>query len=888
MVASKGFALNPSWAHYLASGTIAATFALGVLRFLLIDWSDSLSCNALLTDGQWLDQGFGNWQPQGCMMQTYKAGDAASCLAARRVLFIGDSVMRQLYFATSHMSDPSLPARPPSDNEKHANHTYTTKSGAEFQFIWDPFLNTSYTQTVLSHTSTSPSQKPTLLVLGSGLWYLRYAESGGISAWETMIDTTFEAISNGMPGIAEQVMFLPVEQVVPSKLSPERARSIRLSDVEAMNSDLYHRIMPPYSSFFSATPFLDPYMPSEPSVPISLPLAFNQMLSPSETEDGIHFSEKILKTQANILLNFQCNDLLPKKFPFDKTCCNSYPTPSILQTSVILLIVTWGPIAILGRSFLANRPRIAAFFPGEDYAPSVSIFGLAVGLTFFADRTGLWLKEQKQYDPWSFGILSLLALLAGLATMKKADKDLGFLNREQTDEWKGWMQIAILIYHYLRASQISGIYNPIRVLVAAYLFMTGYGHTTFYLKKADFGFLRIAQVMVRLNLLTIALAYVMDTDYLSYYFSPLVSQWFIIIYATMYAGSRFNDRTAFVILKILASMAIVTWLFSEPWILQGLFDILARFFNIHWSAKEWTFRVTLDLWIVYAGMLTAIAYIKIRELRLTDHPRWPLAQRASIILSAAAMLWFFFFELMQPSKFTYNAYHPYISIIPVLAFVVLRNANPILRSASSRLFCFIGTCSLETFILQFHIWLAGDSKGLLLVIPGTRWRPVNVVITTVIFVYLSHRVAEATGTMTTWVCGVQKKSLPTANPAPPSSSSSAPQPSASSHGGSRVGGGNREEEVPLTLLVDGQPSKEGSHLTADHQREPDTPIRPHGRWLDRLSQTPNPPSASNRLFSNPLGWMSDSGGKQGIPLGLKTAVVFGVLWGLNMAWPSPS
>lgn len=59
---------------------------------------------------------------------------------------------------------------------------------------------------------------------------------------------------------------------------------------------------------------------------------------------------------------------------------------------------------------------------------------------YFADRTPLWLKEQKQFNPWIFAFLCLASLGTGLATLHRSDKDMGFLNRDQSDEWKGWMQ----------------------------------------------------------------------------------------------------------------------------------------------------------------------------------------------------------------------------------------------------------------------------------------------------------------------------------------------------------------------------------------------------------------------------------------------------------------
>ncbi|TFK57032.1 Cas1p-domain-containing protein [Heliocybe sulcata] len=850
------FSLNPLWMYYASRLALAIALICGLLRYVLLDYFDPMRCGALLSKGRFLDETHRNWQPDGCMMHSYGPKDASSCLSGRDVLFIGDSVTRKLFFQTAHLVDGALPTSPPDDEQKHADHTLVAKSGTRLSFYWDPFLNSTRVTDILvsglgsgASNRLSPHSKPALLVLGSGLWYLRYSESsGGLPAWESNMEKVLNSISFAPSLVADEIVMLPVEEVVPAKLTRERAATMRMADIDAMNSDLYHRINPPSSDTVRL------FYPNRPPMPVSYPAVFNLMLDPSRTDDGLHFSDDVVKIQANILLNSRCNDALPKKFPFDKTCCRRYPWPSFVYLAFLAFIFFLGP-CMFARAWYEKGYTMSAVTTVLEENKSLLMYSGSLCLIYMADRTGFWLKEQKQFNSLSFVAFSLLALAAGLGTLKRSDKDLGFLNREQTDEWKGWMQVAILIYHYLGASKISGIYNPIRVLVAAYLFMTGYGHTTFYAKKADFGFKRIAQVMIRLNLYTLLLSYIMNTDYLSYYFAPLVSMWFLIIYATMAIGSRYNDNMAFLLGKIFASAGLISLFMREKWLLRSLFDILRRTCAIHWSADEWAFRVNLDLWVVYFGMLTALATIKIREHHFTEHPQWPLAFKTSLGLSAFVLLWYMIFELTQPSKFVYNTWHPYISFLPIGAFVVLRNASVILRSASSRFFAFIGRCSLETFVIQFHLWLAADTKGILIVIPATRWRLTNMVITTIVFVYVSHLVAEATGEITAWICGNEPKSLPTTSSTTAESSATRP------------------EQIPLVSDSLHEPGK------AQEASESDGTMRRIPSWADRLadgsSATTSSPTRS-KLFAD--GWKP----------GLKTRVLggLGLMWLLNVLWPT--
>jgi len=82
------------------------TLLLGGLRLLLIDWSDRDHCHKLDNEGRWLANGFRHWQPEGCMLNTYISATLSPCPKSRRVLFLGDSTVRQISIIFSHLADP--------------------------------------------------------------------------------------------------------------------------------------------------------------------------------------------------------------------------------------------------------------------------------------------------------------------------------------------------------------------------------------------------------------------------------------------------------------------------------------------------------------------------------------------------------------------------------------------------------------------------------------------------------------------------------------------------------------------------------------------------------------------------------------------------------------
>lgn len=249
--------------------------------------------------------------------------------------------------------------------------------------------------------------------------------------------------------------------------------------------------------------------------------------------------------------------------------------------------------------------------------------------------------------------------------------------------------------------------------------MTGYGHFTYFYKKNDFSLARVSKVLLRLNLLTAAMSYVMDQPLPFYYFAPLVSFWFLVIFGLMSVCKDSKGNHNAVLLKSLLCGATTRLFIHSPICLGMLFDLTQKLLKTdQWNAKEFGFRLALDEWVVYLGTAMAFASIWITRylgsvplstpsnfsplarMAIVDPIHWRKLKGLVLLVSAVSVLFFIFVNMSVQDKFEYNRLHPWLSLFPVGGFVVLRNSTETLRRTTSTFWKWVGGFSLESFLLQ--------------------------------------------------------------------------------------------------------------------------------------------------------------------------------------------
>lgn len=793
---------------------ILLVLVVGQSLYRYISSPDPYRCAALL-DGRWI-QPMKQWQPPGCMLHNYDTKDVTTCLQGR-LAFIGDSTVREVFWAMAEKLDVQATSEAKYAAEKHSDIKFK-RGGIEINFTWDPYLNSSKLDSYLGsfdlggkHTAQHPlpfrgcsnalthsrwsekldtdsplcsdfvvgeEDRTAIVLIGGGLWDARDFGDLSTKKFNSAMDRIMAKLhrSGGemvsfatsialRPGQDDLLAIAPVRVPEYRSLSPDRAATLTQDKIIPMNDYLGHLV-----TYHGA-----PVIQSFSEMTWGQPLAFQK--------DGLHVVNTVATLQADVLLNMRCNAKLSQEsnYPMNKTCCSAYRRPNWIHRILLLLSLAILPLismaAAKGISYHSGtagfkllgppEPRRITFLPSKKISYALMTLMLAASYSYVADRTQVFSKMHKQFSADHFHAMCLITLALGVlsirrsvqplvlqgqrSTTKKIDQP--FLSRDQTDEWKGWMQFLILIYHYTGASSELGIYKIIRVLVAAYLFMTGFGHTVYFYRKGDYSLRRCAAVLLRINILSCVLPYFMRTDYLFYYFAPLTSLWYLVIYLTMRIGQHKNTSSPFLIGKIVVSALLMTVIIRTPGVLESLFHALDVVAHVHWNVIEWRFRVQLDNYIVYIGMLSAIVFIKISDIVQNDNHTSTITllkriRTLAIIVAAITLPLYQIAVSSITEKFEFISWNPYTSWLPILSFVVLRNSSRHLRNFHSSIFAWLGRHSLETFILQFHIWLAADTTGLLSLGFG-RW--IDFVPITIVFVWASWHVAAATSTITSWL-----------------------------------------------------------------------------------------------------------------------------------------
>ena len=715
-------------------------------------------------------------------MHEYKKKDIQECLQKRRLVFIGDSTTRQIFWAVAKKMDHERAQEEITEmldmDEKHKDLEFTSE-GVSVQFIWDPYLNSTGLDRELEKFKADPEigsskadESAGLILLGApGLWYARHGQENFQKHFRESIDHVIPYMDHAQEGNA----MLPVSRPFPYRkyspnflllapvqvpwyqgLSPSREETITPEKIDLMNDYLQQ-----VSAHSSA------------DVVWSYSLMTWEGRAEYE-ESGLHVIDNVAHRKADVLLNLRCNaDAASKGHPFNRTCCSNYKQPGPAQW--ILLLCGMFVLPALPSIRRNHVMRVGRFLPSPDHLSALTIFGLVVCFCFYADRTQVFEREQKQFRRREFLIACIAVAVAGAVSVRGSKSrtlnqkaalqlnDQGFLSRDQTDEWKGWMQFILLIYQYTHGSKILWIYEIVRLLVASYLFMTGFGHTLYFLKREDYSLRRVAGVLVQLNLLSCTLPYMMRSDYVFYYFTPQVSFWFLVIYFTLKIGHSHNSNLNFLLRKVILSALLTTALTMVP----GILELIAFFFKltcaISWNVTEWRFRIFLDMYIVYIGMIVAALYHRTSRLKSgITFPKTPvdhilhftihynrLFKALSILSSLILLPGFWALTRRSPNKEDYNWWQPMISFIPILSFVTLRNSHRLLRNYHSTIFAWLGRCSLETYILHYHIWLAGDTTGLLRI--GLWGRRMEAVMLTMVFLWISWRMSMASQVLAGWI-----------------------------------------------------------------------------------------------------------------------------------------
>ncbi|OWR48340.1 hypothetical protein KGM_210375 [Danaus plexippus plexippus] len=697
------------------------------------------SCTWLLSSGRY--KGDHEWQPYGCMLHKYSKTDARRCLRYlafwgkyNSFAFIGDSRLEQLYeyFIGVLRTRLKLDSSYSTIDHHQPNYTYVdNKLKLSVTFIWSEDVSRTMVEQFRSWQYSDRPPSVIVASIGLNLVKIHNATEPILEEYKRNLTQLVQPIDS-LSGRGTQVLWKLLEDV------DQKTVKISNSDIDAYNRAAMEILQ------HSATKIWN-----------SARLAGAPGAGPG------------LQHTAQILLNMFCNDHMNFN---DGTCCAQPEPCTQLQLLTFALFLLCAVLAC-GRWLWKWSQGIKQRMEGyalvnavHNETPSAMVamakLGMIMAYFYLCDRTNFFMKENKYYSEWSFWLPVGYVFALGLffTDESRSSSHSRVLHREQTNEWKGWMQLVILVYQVTGASKVLPIYMMVRALVSSYLFLTGYGHFYYTWKTGDTGLVRYFRVIFRLNFLTVVLCLTMNRPYQFYSFIPLVSFWYTLMFAIFSLPPQLSPphtlepyQPVYTVIKTLGLLAMVTVLYMSEVFFQKIFLMRpwkALFVNSDDDIRQWWLDWKQDRYSMAYGIIFAAAYLLAQKYSLLDDNNHSNLFTPGIALTATLLAFialgsYITFTFFCTNTFDCNEIHSYVTFLPIIGYIILRNVSGVLRTRHSSLFAWFGTITLELFASQSHIWLAADTHGVLVLVPGV---PVfNLILTSYIFIFTAHEIHKLTG-----------------------------------------------------------------------------------------------------------------------------------------------
>ena len=351
-------------------------------------------------------------------------------------------------------------------------------------------------------------------------------------------------------------------------------------------------------------------------------------------------------------------------------------------------------------------------------------------------------------------------------------------------------------YHYYRA---ANVYNIIRVFVSSYVWMTGFGNFLYFDKKQDFSVERGISMWLRINYFPLLLSVFVGVPFDLLYIVPLHTTAFFITMITCYVAKLFE-----------------TYLHMNHWQKNCTAMSLCLFVHVifyetpcvkllkYFFGHEIYFRFTSDKYSAILGIVSGYFWhhaqsfvtwantpISLSAAQLPNHTsilptseatsesnrsndtvdmgnkngtvsvqftkeQW-IAKCGQVVVGVALiLLWWMLFGHIN-DKLVYNPIHPLIFWLPLFGWLMIRNSSKYLTEVHSTALEFFGKITLETYVLQFHVFMCQNVQHIPIVLPnaGPKGNAImkflNMLLTGVGFIALAYWARKITVTTQTTV-----------------------------------------------------------------------------------------------------------------------------------------